>query len=95
MTELVIDRVDVASQLWEDGNLEILVFEIDGAVGLWLAAVAQIVQHRIGIDRIRIDQGKWRIRVGCPELIRRNRDRAFPAMYRLRMRQATDKQEGN
>ena len=92
MVELVVDRVDVSSEVREDGDLEVLVFEIDGAPGLRRALVAEVIEHRVGIDGMRIHQREGRIRIRWSELVGGDGDAAFPAARRLRMNREGKKQ---
>ncbi len=92
--DLVIDGVDVSSEFREDDDLEVLVFEIDGAPGPGPALIAEVVEHRVGIDGMRIDQGKGRIRIGRSERIGGDGDGAFPSAHRLRMGGERGKEKG-
>ncbi len=93
MIEFVVDRVDVPAQLRQDRDLEVLVFEIDRAVGLRGALIAQVIEHGVGVDRMRIHQGKGRIRIRRSEFVGGNGDGALPAAHRLRMHRERKKQE--
>jgi hypothetical protein len=90
---LVVDGVDMASQLGEDGDFKVLIFKVNRPVTLRLSPIGQIIKHRIGIDRMGIGQGKWRIRIRWSELIGGNRDRAFPCVHRLCVRRAKYQQK--
>ena len=81
MIDLVVDGIDVAAEVGQDRDLQIFVFEIDGAIGHGHAITRQIVEHGVRIDRRFADKRKCWIWIGGTQLIGRDGNRAFPAVY--------------